>query len=265
MKEQCKFKESCAFKNNIAEITSISLECNYEVNGEIINGTFLIEGSYRTHELSINQDNYSFKLPFEYHLPDNCISESVNLNVSDFTYTTDENNLNIEIEYDITYEAKQDITTKEEFDRFLEEHEVEIVDLNEEETKEEKEDESDEEKINDYMEDELIIPEEEIFAVDRNNVASSDDDREENKEDIIINNNSHNIEKTNVTNTIIDNISERDNEYITYHVYICTEYDTLNSIADKFKVSVDILKGYNNVENITTGMKVIIPASQDEN
>ncbi|MDE6142127.1 MAG: LysM peptidoglycan-binding domain-containing protein, partial [Bacilli bacterium] len=48
-------------------------------------------------------------------------------------------------------------------------------------------------------------------------------------------------------------------------VYVCTDYDTLNSIADKFKVSVEILKNYNSVDTITSGMKVIIPASNDEN
>lgn len=252
MKEQCKFKESCAFKNNIAEITSISLECNYEVDGLNINGTFLVEGSYRTHELSINQDNYSFKLPFEYHLPENCRKDTVNLNVIDFTYTTDENNLNIDIEYDVSYEAEEEITTKEEFDRFLEEHEVEIVDL--------KEDMPDEDKIDEYLVNETIIPEDEelndIPAVDFDENTS-----EERVENIQVEDNIN----TNVTNTIINNINERDDEYITYHVYICTDYDTLNSVADKFKVSVEILKSYNNVENITSGMKIIIPASNDEN
>lgn len=261
MKEQCKFKESCAFKNNIAEITSISLECNYEVSDKVINGTFLIEGSYRTHELSINQDNYTFKLPFDYRLPDKCTNESVNLNVLDFTYTTDENNLNIEIEYEVSYEAEKEITTKEEFDRFLEEHEVEIVDLKEDSHIDEgKEERGDEEIIEDYMTDELIITEEETIEGD-----DLEEFGEKNRDVQVINDDSINIEKMTVTNTIIDNISERDNEYITYHVYVCTEYDTLNSIADKFKVSVDILKNYNNVDTIASGMKVIIPASIDEN
>ncbi len=256
MKEQCKFKESCAFKNNIAEITSISLECNYEVVENNVDGTFLIEGSYRTHELSINQDNYSFKLPFEYPLRDNCLKDSVNLNVIDFTYTTDENNLNVEIEYEITYDVEQEITTKEEFDRFLEEHEVEIVDLNEEQ--------DDEEKVTEYLSEERIIPEEveETPTVSDENKINEEEERVENIE---INEEIESTSDVSVTNTIINNINEREDEYITYHVYICTDYDTLNSVADKFKVSVEILKSYNNVDNITSGMKIIIPSSNDEN
>lgn len=256
MKEQCKFKESCAFKNNIAEITSISLECNYEVVENNVDGTFLIEGSYRTHELSINQDNYSFKLPFEYPLRDNCLKDSVNLNVIDFTYTTDENNLNVEIEYEITYDVEQEITTKEEFDRFLEEHEVEIVDLNEEQ--------DDEEKVTEYLSEERIIPEEveETPTVSDENQINEEEERVENIE---INEEIESTSDVSVTNTIINNINEREDEYITYHVYICTDYDTLNSVADKFKVSVEILKSYNNVDNITSGMKIIIPSSNDEN
>lgn len=257
MKEQCKFKESCAFKNNIAEITSISLECNYEVTDKDIDGSFLIEGSYRTHELSINQDNYSFKLPFEYHLKDNCLKDTVNLNVIDFTYTTDENNLNIEIEYEVTYEVEEEITTKEEFDRFLEEHEVEIVDL--------KSEESDEEKVTEYLNEERIIPEEEIIEEIPVPIIENDSDNNERIENVQINEEITNSSDISVTNTIIDNIKDDRDEYITYHVYICTDYDTLNSIADKFKVSVEILKNYNNVDTITSGMKIIIPASNDEN
>lgn len=257
MKEQCKFKESCAFKNNIAEITSISLECNYEVTDKDIDGSFLIEGSYRTHELSINQDNYSFKLPFEYRLKDNCLKDTVNLNVIDFTYTTDENNLNIEIEYEVTYEVEEEITTKEEFDRFLEEHEVEIVDL--------KSEESDGEKVTEYLNEERIIPEEEIIEEIPVPIIENDSDNNERIENVQINEEITNSSDISVTNTIIDNIKDDRDEYITYHVYICTDYDTLNSIADKFKVSVEILKNYNNVDTITSGMKIIIPASNDEN
>lgn len=255
MKEQCKFKESCAFKNNIAEITSISLECNYDVKDKTVDGTFLIEGSYRTHELSINQDNYSFKLPFEYLLSDNCINDTVNLNVLDFTYTTDENNLNIEIEYEVTYDVENEITTKEEFDRFLEEHEVEIVDL--------KEETPDEDRVEEYSDEKII---DEDNDIDMPRMSDETNEKEEDRiDDVQINYDIESDKNINVTNTIIDSISERDDEYITYHVYICTEYDTLNSIADKFKVSIEVLKNYNNVDVITKGMKVIIPASNDEN
>ncbi len=258
MKEQCKFKESCAFKNNIAEITSISLECNYDVNKNLVNGTFLIEGSYRTHELSINQDNYSFKLPFDYQLPENTISDSVNLNVLDFTYTTNENNLNIEIEYEVNYEVENEIKTKEEFDRFLEDHEVEVVDLNDELPSEDAQ--KDEQKITEYLSDERIIPEDDIEQEE-----PAIKEATKNTNDIEIKENINTDANVNVTNTIISSINERDNEYITYHVYICTEYDTLNSIAEKFKVSLDILKSYNDIDTITAGMKIIIPASNDEN
>ena len=257
MKEQCKFKESCAFKNNIAEITSISLECNYEVEPENIDGSFLIEGSYRTHELSINQDNYSFRLPFEYRLKDNCIKDSVNLSVIDFTYTTADNNLIIEIEYEETFDVEEEINTKEDFDRFLEEHEVEIVDLSSNAL--------DEEKVSEYLKEERIIPEATNEKVSKEVPDEVNAPEEERVDNIEINNEIVNTSNVSVTNTIIDNIKDDRDEYITYHVYICTDYDTLNSIADKFKVSVEILKNYNNVETITSGMKIIVPASNDEN
>lgn len=61
MRELIKLNKSLEFSNNIAEITSISLECNYEANPDKAIGDFLVEGSYRSHEVSLNQENFSLK------------------------------------------------------------------------------------------------------------------------------------------------------------------------------------------------------------
>lgn len=249
MKDTCKFKDTCEFKSNIAEISSISLECNYEYNNSLIQGTFLIEGTYRTHELSINQENYNFKLPFEYKFVENIEEDTALVNVKDFTYTIEDNNLNIEIEYEVLAEVKEEFDTKEEFDRFLSEHEVDIVDLT-----------TEEESLNEQVIDEVRKEEKQ-----NEDISLLEEESAERLEGILENqtNEKNPEDNTNVTNTIINNIDTREDEYITYHAYVCTELDTLDSIANKFKISVETIKNYNNLDNITTGMKIIIPGSNE--
>ena len=54
-----------------------------------------------------------------------------------------------------------------------------------------------------------------------------------------------------------------ENTYITYHIHVCDESDTLEYLANKYKISIDIIKDYNSIDNISAGMKLIIPC-QDE-
>ena len=52
--------------------------------------------------------------------------------------------------------------------------------------------------------------------------------------------------------------------YRTYKVYIIREDDTLNSILERFQVTKEDLEAYNDISNITVGLKIIIPTTIDE-
>lgn len=52
--------------------------------------------------------------------------------------------------------------------------------------------------------------------------------------------------------------------YRTYKVYIIREGDTLNSILERFQVTKEDLEAYNDISNITVGLKIIIPTTIDE-
>ena len=54
------------FKSKIYEITSISVEQNSNIDGSIIYGDFIVSGTYRLHEISINKEDFSFKIPFKH-------------------------------------------------------------------------------------------------------------------------------------------------------------------------------------------------------
>ena len=66
------------------------------------------------------------------------------------------------------------------------------------------------------------------------------------------------IEKNinNITNNFINN----ENKYYTYKVYIVRTGDSVESICNKYNVTLEDLKEYNDITNIKEGDKIIIPS-----
>lgn len=236
MKELVNFKKDILFSNNIAEISSISLECTYEGLEEAVKGYFLVEGSYRSHELSLNKENFSYKLPFEYNCDNRIKKETANINIKDFTYQIDADTLSVDIEYEIEADNEEkDFLEQEEFDRFLLEHEVDIVNLKE-----------DNEEI------------EEVIEKENENILEEPEHKKIPEIEEIINS----VEEEDVRNieeTVINTASSKEDNYITYHVYVCEEDDTLDRVASKYNINIDVIKEYNDIDEIKYGMKIIIP------
>jgi LysM repeat protein len=106
-----------------------------------------------------------------------------------------------------------------------------------------------------------------------NNEVNNDIDVDNSIEDEIINNISLNdidIENTEVDNSSNDinieeninnitNVINKDENYYTYKVYIVREGDSIDDICNKYNVTLNDLKEYNDINNIGIGSKVIIP------
>ena len=236
MKKIINFTDDIEFRNNIYEISSISLEREFEATENDISGTFIITGSYRGHEISLNQESFTKKILFSYHFEEPMDKETITMEVDDFTYEIDQNKLCVEIEYEIEGD-KMMFDDEREFDKFLENHEVELVDFKDD-IKEEKEEEK------------PIIEE---------NVEVCEQEKEEEKEKQEKNED----REVKVDTEIMDTLTGGENTYITYHIHVCDESDTLEYIANKYKISIDVIKDYNSIDNISVGMKLIIPC-QDE-
>lgn len=121
------------FKSSIYEITSISIEDNHDINGSKIEGEFIISGDYRLHEISINKEDFCFKLPYTHELPSNINLDTVELEITDFNYEFNNNDeLKVHVEYILT--AKEGIKLFEseaELNKFLDNNDAEIIDLKE--------------------------------------------------------------------------------------------------------------------------------------
>lgn len=225
MKKVIPFKKELFFKNNIAEIVSISLEHTlHHEKDYLISGEFIISGEYRITDSSINTEVFDFKVPFDINIDEKYSLEHMIIDINDFYYEiANSNALNVNIEVLLDKLEENRCIDKDDIKEELKEHKEILEDLYEEH----KEDIKD--KIEDFITENKI--EEKI---------------EQTKEKI---------------ENKIDELSEKIKGYVTYRVYIYKEEDTLNSIIDKYKTSKEELEQYNILNDLKVGDKIIIPSN----
>lgn len=227
------------FKDSIFEITSISVEHDEDINGSNLEGDFIISGDYRLHEISINKEDFSFKLPFTHEIRSNVNLDTVNLEITDFTYELNNNDeLHVHIEYIISGEQSLiEFADEKDLNEFLNKTDAEVVDLTE-----------DEPRFKEVSKEEILnIPAED----------SKKEEKEEPKEEV-----KEEKQSEISTNNIIGSINA-DETYVKYHVHTVMQNDTLEGILDKYKITLTDLKKYNTFEALEVNMKLVIPENEE--
>lgn len=227
------------FKDSIFEITSISVEHDEDINGSNLEGDFIISGDYRLHEISINKEDFSFKLPFTHEIRSNVNLDTVNLEITDFTYELNNNDeLHVHIEYIVSGEQSLiEFADEKDLNEFLNKTDAEVVDLTE-----------DEPRFKEVSKEEILnIPAED----------SKKEEKEESKKEI-----KEDKPSEISTNNIIGSINA-DETYVKYHVHTVMQNDTLEGILDKYKITLTDLKKYNTFEALEVNMKLVIPENEE--
>lgn len=295
MKENKRIEKELLFKNNIKDITSISLDSDYKVNKKEIVGNFLITGDYKIHEVSINRENFNFKIPFKHEFDSDIDEKTIKLEITNFEYDYNKDELIVNIEYEITGDRKDVLIfdNEETLEEFLSSREIEVVDTRIDEIKQEiiKEESKKSEECKEELEDK-IKPKELEQKNEEELKESLNEDRktieiEETKKDIVENelNTESKLElketepKLNIdikpendiiqpeteerekikTDEIINNVGKIDDAYVTYKVYTINSNETLESIVIKYHTTIDELKEYNDLNNLSINDKIIIP------
>lgn len=249
MKSIIPFTKELDFKTKVSEITSISLEREFEVNTSSIEGSLYVSGDYKSHEVSANVTPFNFKIPFTIEIPDNLVEESITLEISDFAYEMEENSkIKVSIELELFGEEKE---IEEEEDEDITPIEVdgeEIVKMLEEASEKEKEMEKE-----DREEPEEELSEEETTKEEKEEAPADtvDETREDTEEDMTS------------ENVIITGASNTPNEYTTYHIHIVKEGETIETICTMYNSNLSLLNDYNDLSEVSKGMKIIIPENDE--
>ncbi len=226
MKKIISFEKKLEFPSMVGEITSISLDHTLEFKSPtLIEGAFLIAGSYKLTEASCIEDNFNFKIPTEIMLTENIDVSTGKIAIDDFFYEIEDDE-NLVCHIDILVEGLEEV--------FIEETPLEEVERQVEEIRECDGDQNKEIEIP-HREDEI---KEEI---------------EEIKEDI--------EELVEEEQSLFSNLKDDEDTFTTYSIYIIRQDETIQTVLEKYKITKEELEEYNDLSNIIEGSKVIIPVN----
>lgn len=225
MKKIISFEKKLEFPSMVGEITSISLEHTLEFKSPtLIEGAFLISGTYKLTEASCIEDNFNFKVPTEIMLTENIDVTTGKITIDDFFYEIeDEENLVCHI--DVLVEGLEEI--------LIEEPPLEEVERQVEEIRE----------CDGDINKEIEIPHQK--EPEEKTEPPVEELREEVEEE----------------QSLFSNLKDDEDTFTTYSIYIIRQDETIQTVLDKYKITKEELEEYNDLSNITEGSKIIIPVN----
>lgn len=238
MKKKVTFDKSMEFPSMIGQISAISLDSALRFVDEAnIEGDLIVSGKYKLTEASQLEEDFYYKIPIEITLTENLDIDHSSIEISDFTYETQENMLICHIELFING--------------------IEII---EEKIVEEERECDGEEK----MENEIEIPHKNIEEEKiRDEVFEEKKNIQEGIKEELEKDSSEEKEELEKDNSLFFNFKDDDDQYGTFIVYIVRQNETINSIIEKYHTTLEEIEQYNDIKDIQNGTKLIIPAHND--
>ena len=243
MKKIIPFTKDIKFNTKIYEITSISLENTLTIDdSNQVDGEFIISGEYKISETSLNIEPFIRGLPFNITLDEYYDSDTLKVDIDNFKYEIVNEeilrvNIDVAIDGNIKIEKeKEEVITPDV-----------IIDARKDEIS--KEDEK--EDVSEEVHEERKITKE----------IKMDEDIDLFKE---INQEAIPVSKEEKVTSIFENFDSSDEKYVSYYVHIMRENENIEQLLNKYKVSIDEIKKYNNIDKINLGDKIIIPYMLNE-
>lgn len=273
MKKIVPFKKDIVFDTNIAGINSISLEHNIVVQKErVIKGKFIVSGDYKMTDTSTNLDTFDYELPFNISVDKKYNIDDAVVDINDFYYEIVNSKIltvSIELVVDNILCVKEDA--------FMDEVKNENSSLDVRDSsaslEESKEDDS-LSKAEEVSSLDVSKPASDLDISKGDNLKRADDFKEREEESSNFTKESSLVSKVDSTcenadiqrnvnvKSIFDNLDENES-YTVYKVHIVTDNDTTESIMNDYGVTRESLEAYNNLSEIKTGDKIIVPANEN--
>lgn len=195
MKEIIPLKKDIIFKTRIKEITNISLDHDFKILDDMVEGVLYLSGTYKMTEASVVEEEFLHNIPFSIVISKRIKKDTIKIEIDDFKYEIEKDVMKVNVELELSCEEEETEVVKEDYNM-------------EEPVNKEEETELDD-YINNYFQNDIV------------------DIKEENKQ--------VNIEEniSNITNTIINN-ENKYYTYKVYIVRegdtvetICSKYNVL--------------------------------------
>ena len=240
MRKVVSFDKNLEFKTMVGEVTSISLDPNLHFSDDSdISGELVISGKYKLTAASRLEDDFLFSLPVEIALSEKLEEDTRSVSIDDFRYEVEDGDkLNCHIDLVIEGVEKIDIPDEEDpMENILEVHH------------------SDKETFN--SDPDLLHREnsKNYFQPDDNDLHSNETSNEVLEVET--------IQEEHSVGSLFSSFKDSDESFSTYSVYIVRENDTLESIMTKYKIRREELEDYNDLDNLITGTKIIIPTHNE--
>ena len=255
MKKIVPFTKEIDFKTMISKITSISLEHTLHVeDNNLITGYFIVEGTYKMTQASQIDEEFSYKIPVDIEIDQKYDLSQIFVDIDDFKYDVlDEEKLSLNISVCIDNLEEKSFEGDRNSNECLE-------DLFLEETKDiDLEIKPNDDDNQDFIESTTF---DDVEECNEKNEETETNDIEESYSDIKISNIDNSISEG--VESLFSSFKDSVETFKTYYVYVIKEEDSLDSILSKYKIDKDSLLEYNDLSDLKTGMKIIIPSMKYE-
>ena len=237
MKQIVPFTKKIEFNTNVDEITSISLDKKIkEISDGIISGVFELYLEYKESDISVNILKYNSTIPFDIDIDDKYDLKNVKVDIDDFYYDIDDNEVILHI--DVLIDNLELIEEKIEIEKPIlrEEVKIEVDDISYDE---EIDDDFEEiiEELNEERNDSQIQIEDLFKELDENIVDMKVDEKM----------------------PIFQTFDPKNETFVTYNVHIVRDEDNIDTICLKYGVTKEELSYYNDINMIKLGDKLIVP------
>lgn len=255
MKKNVSIEKNINFSSMIGEISAISLEHDLKfVSNDEINGNLIVSGKYKSTSASQIEEEFNEKIPVSISLLEKVDMNNAKVDIADFYYNIVDNEslkCNIEVLVDALELIDEDrssncpLEDERECDGDpISEKEIEIPKIEKTDFKEEKEiasnvenieERTDDKKMGNLSEEENKIDNEDIETLEINEEVDNDNEN------------------------IFFNFDSSKETYGTFIVYMVRQNETINTILEKYKTTLEEVEKYNDIKDISIGSKLIIP------
>lgn len=271
------FTKEVKFSTSIGEVTSISLEHEYNINDNILLGNFIVSGSYKTHELSVNSCDFSEVIPFDLSLPEVIDEKTFEFNIDNFTYELySPNVLKVDISYLIkAKEIKVERLDIEFSDTSSAFDDIEIDSLDDSiftsntayELEQALLSQDDIVEFEERIEEENILEEKVLEVIEDKPVDNNENLKTEIPVDIPLeipelpeeDNSDRMIEET---GTIMDFATKNEETFVTYKIHLMREGESVETVSKMYQLEETTLLLYNNTIKFNPGDKILIPEDE---